>query len=225
MRIIDKNTDFYDYLQDPTDTIVFDRRNSFLLTKEDICNSIPYSGFRDSKYRFILLQCGASFWLFLLTITKIDKNAFAKDYNLKLLINWKNYNKPNKLLSINIINFGYYYKFYNCKKQDIDIDLLEKNINDLKDAIDHNNFNKITDLSNLTEYKSYKSGFKKEIKTFPLLKACGMINLIDAQTLFCDIEEYFSIEKMKIETTEPKGVTNNDKIIMHGFDTKISFRN
>lgn len=225
MRIIDKNTDFYDYLQDSTDTIVFDRRNSFLLTKEFICKNIFYSGLHDSKYRFILLQCGASFWLFLLTITKIDRNTFIKDYNLKLLISWKNYNKPNELLSINIINFGYYYKFYNYKKQDINIDLLEKNINDLKDAIDHNDFNKITNLSNLTEYKGYKGSFKKETKTFPLLKACGMINLIDAQTLFCAIEEYFSIEKMKIETTEPKGVTNNDKIIMHGFDTKISFRN
>ena len=37
MRIIDKNHDFYDYLQDPTDnTIVFDRRGSFLLEKSYI---------------------------------------------------------------------------------------------------------------------------------------------------------------------------------------------
>ena len=35
MRIIDKQHDFYDYLQDPTDRIVFDRRGSFLLTKGD----------------------------------------------------------------------------------------------------------------------------------------------------------------------------------------------
>ena len=42
--------------------------------------------------------------------------------------------------------------------------------------------------------------------------------------MFCAIEEYFSIEKSKMETTEPKGATNDDKIVMHGFDTKLSFR-
>ena len=40
MRIIDKQHDFYDYLQDPTDRIVFDRRGSFLLTKKLFCNDI-----------------------------------------------------------------------------------------------------------------------------------------------------------------------------------------
>jgi hypothetical protein len=32
------------------------------------------------------------------------------------------------------------------------------------------------------------------------------------------------MEKSKLETTEAKGTTNDDKIIMHGFDTKTSFR-
>lgn len=224
MRIIDKNTDFYDYLQDPTDTIVFDRRNSFLLTKEDVCKKIGYTGFRDSKYRFILLQCGASFWLLLLTITKFDPHAlFPKDYNLELLVNWKNYDKPNKLLSMNIITFNSYYKFYNYRGE-INIDILKKNVNDLKNAIDHNDFRMGVNLSHSTKYIDYKGRYKKEERIFPLLKACGLINIINAQSLFCAIEEYFSIEKMKTETTEPKGVTNNDKIIMHGFDTKISFR-
>ena len=42
MRIIDKQHDFYDYLQDPTDRIVFDRRGAFLLTKKLFCNDIKY---------------------------------------------------------------------------------------------------------------------------------------------------------------------------------------
>ena len=37
MRIIDKNTDYYDYLQDSEDTLVFDRRGSYLLTKDRLC--------------------------------------------------------------------------------------------------------------------------------------------------------------------------------------------
>jgi hypothetical protein len=42
--------------------------------------------------------------------------------------------------------------------------------------------------------------------------------------VFCSIEEHFSREKTAAERTEPLGATNNDKIIMHGFDTKTSFR-
>ena len=70
MRIIDKQRDFYDYLQDPTDKLVFDRRGSFLLTKEIFCERISTIRYYwQSKYRFVLLQCGATFWLFLVTIT------------------------------------------------------------------------------------------------------------------------------------------------------------
>ena len=35
MKIIDNQYDYYDYLQSYTDPIVFDRRGSFLLTRED----------------------------------------------------------------------------------------------------------------------------------------------------------------------------------------------
>ena len=44
MRIIDKLRDYYDYLQDPTDTLVFDRRNSYVVTKEDILNTLDTRG-------------------------------------------------------------------------------------------------------------------------------------------------------------------------------------
>ena len=37
------------------------------------------------------------------------------------------------------------------------------------------------------------------------------------------IEKYMKF-KSKKEKTEPIGATNNDKIVMHGFDTKTSFR-
>ena len=42
MRIIDKNTDFYDYWQNvyKDDTFTFDRRDSFLLTKEILCSNL-----------------------------------------------------------------------------------------------------------------------------------------------------------------------------------------
>lgn len=112
MRIIDKNHDFYDYLQDPTDnSIVFDRRGSFLLEKSHICNQIYANNNNNGKsnqYKFISLQCGATFWAFLLTVTRFEKveNYYITDnpadYDLELITTWKDYNKPNKLLNINL---------------------------------------------------------------------------------------------------------------------------
>ena len=42
MRIIDKNTDFYDFYQNlyPDKTFTFDRRDSYLLTKDIMCDHL-----------------------------------------------------------------------------------------------------------------------------------------------------------------------------------------
>ena len=54
MRIIDKLRDYYDYLQDPTDTLVFDRRNSYVVTKEDILRTLSVSW-----ENYLMLQAGS----------------------------------------------------------------------------------------------------------------------------------------------------------------------
>lgn len=223
MRIIDKQHDFYDYLQDPTDTLVFDRRDSFLLTKEDIIHTFRYNSVRRdcNKYYFCLLQCGATFWLFNI-IPIFKKNTFYSDkvvdYSIDFLDTWKNYNKPNKLLTIDIISF---FSVYNYKQEDIHSEKIKEN---LKAAINHNDYKHISSLDKSTKRVDYHNQAQKQELTKPLLKACGIGNLIDPLEIFNAIEEYFSIEKTKAETTEPKGITNNDKIIMHGFDIKTSFR-
>lgn len=56
MRIIDKQHDFYDYLQDPTDSIAFDRRGSFLLTKEEFCVGLRYQRYGYQSYLFEELE-------------------------------------------------------------------------------------------------------------------------------------------------------------------------
>ena len=56
------------------------------------------------------------------------------------------------------------------------------------------------------------------------IKACGIADLIDPVTVFCAIEEHFSMKKTISETTEARGTTDEDKAIMHGFDAKTSFR-
>lgn len=215
MRIIDKNTDFYDYLQDSTDPLVFDRRGSFLLEKKFIYGSLSSEYFNGSKYRFLLLQCCATFWLFTLTIEQASGRGHIEKGSFEVLAKWKNYQKPNTLLSLKCVRFSNMYKAYDYATRDYVLESIKKNVNDLVDAINHNNY------ENAHDFGSYKEHDELSV---PLLKACGLAPLIDVQEIFCAIEEYFSIEKTKSETTEPKGATNDDKIIMHGFDTVTSFR-
>lgn len=223
MRIIDKNTDFYDYLQDSTDTIVFDRRNSFLLTKEKICNGLNFDDyFKNVSRKFILLQCGCTYWLFLATITNRDEHKFVSDYTLELLTNWKNYNKPRRLISVGIVSVSTIYLFdYHIK--DFNYDRIIARVNDIKDMIDQNAYN-FYNLCRNTVTKWKKNEMETIEQTIPILKACGVSQFINPIDIFTAIEEYFSMEKTASERTEPIGATNNDKITRHGFDTKTSFR-
>jgi len=177
-----------------------------------------------------LVQCGATFWLIFVKMIK-DKNNPARigvhddyvNYELELLATWKNYNKENKLLYIEQVQFRQLYKIY--RKHNIDIDAVRSNINDLIKSVDNNNYEMIQTISRNIKYTSCKGwNSKKEVQTIPILKASGIQNVIDALSMFTAIEEYFSIEKTKAERTEAIGTTNNDKIVMHGFDTKTSFR-
>lgn len=230
MRIIDKNNDYYDYLQDFTDDLVFDRRNSFILTKEMVCNGLHQSLHypKHSTFGLIFLQCGATFWLMLATSTKLNEFDVISDYELKLMSTWKNYEKPNRLLAINVIsckncckNYEHYYSWNDYKYI---MDNILRSTKYIVDDINQNNYKTKFDLSVNRYYTDYKNQSKLVIKTIPLLKACGIPNIIDAPSIFWAIEEYFSIEKSKLETTEAKGTTDNDKIEMHGFDVKTSFR-
>ena len=228
MRIIDKQHDFYDYLQDPTDRIVFDRRGSFLLTKKLFCDGIKYLRYYiDSRYRFVLLQCGVAYWLFLVTITALDLNASPVDYDMELLVNWKNYDGLNKLIKLSLISFNirmWDYKIGDYRKRDFDPEKVKARASNLKTAIDQGNYRVERDLGCHTKITDHRGGSKKEIQNLPILKACGIADLVDPVSVFCAIEEYFSIEKTASETTEARGTTDEDKVTMHGFDVKTSFR-
>ena len=223
MRIIDKQHDFYDYLQDPTDRIVFDRRDSFLLTKELFCQGIKYLRYhRDSRYRFVLLQCGVAHWLFLVTITAMGLYDNPVDYNMELLVNWKNYDGSNELIKLSVISF--YIGMWDYWIHDIDPEKVKTRARDLKDAVDQGNYRIECDLGCHTKSTDHKGTYIKEIQDLPILKACGIADLVDPVSVFCAIEEHFSMKKTASETTEAKGITDEDKVIMHGFDVKTSFR-
>lgn len=232
MRIIDNRHDFYDYLQDPTDNLVFDRRNAYILTKEDVCTSLNVHMRRDSSYAFVLMQCCHTFWLFLFKVTR-QKEAYywsygsVKDYDIMLLDTWRNYDLPRKLISLDIIEFG--FNFYDYNERDYNFKKIIDNAANIRDAINHKDFafkgcianNDVKEVSKKT--KGGKTIVEKEIK-IPILNSTKISTVVDPRDIFYSIEEYFSLEKSDSERIEPIGATNDDKIVMHGFDTKVSFR-
>ena len=73
MRIIDKNTDFYDYYQNiyHDDSLTFDRTDSFLLTKENLCGYLPVDKYTpEGDFEYLLLQVCNTFWLFLVILVR-----------------------------------------------------------------------------------------------------------------------------------------------------------
>ena len=225
MRIIDKNTDFYDYWENiyKDNTFTFDRRDSFVLTKKDMCSFItPYLSrywnwqdktYKHSEFNYILLQICNTHWLFLIECNKFNNYGALEDYNIELLATWRNFNKPRTLCALDIIKFYGYYK-YNTKE------LIYNNIDKFIDAVNRNDYKLKKRIDKLTVY----IGDKKTEKHIPLLKACGLGSCMDAHETYLAFEEYFSLEKSASERREPIGTTDIDKIESHGFDKKISFR-
>lgn len=226
MRIIDKQNDYYDYLQDNGDSLVFDRRGSRALTKEEIMDTINrvLDSYYHVPYIFLLLQCGASYWLLFVEGTDIKKRAnycgpreVVGNYNVWLLSKWKEYNQPLKLLSLQAIDFNQFWKYKIYKvdyyKRKVVRTLIEDKLiessHELREAVIHK------------DYEIYKDFSKKD---YLLLKSSGIPNVIDPEEIYNAIDEYFSLEKTAAESTVAKGTTNNDKIKNHGFDIKTSFR-
>lgn len=226
MRIIDKNNDYYDYLQDREDTLVFDRRGSFLLTKEKMCKEIAWSTWRENaSYRFVLMQSGATFWLFLVHITKFSDYPYHKplDYDIELLTSWKDYTIQRELLKLSLIIFteDWKYEIYDWMRlHDYNRDKILSAKDVLQAAIIHGGYKVVNNIAKNTKYV----GETKEEQTIPLLKACGISNIVSAEDMYHAIDEYFSLEKTAAESTVAEGTTNTDKILNHGFDTKTSFR-
>lgn len=234
MKIIDKHTDFYDYYQNiySDDTFTFDRTDSFLLTKELLCQHLSvrrpyYRPRKQNKQKFqafLLMQVCHTFWLFL--VDNIQENEYEQpvDYTLELLTTWKNYHKQRVLMQLDVISFSYSYHtqlHYDYRTSGYDRDTLLQKINVLQQAIDMNDYRVLSHIDRHTVYIGDQTKVDKHI---PLLKACGIAHCVDPLDVFLAFEEYFSLEKTSTERTEPLGTTDKDKVESHGFDIKTSFR-
>lgn len=236
MRIIDRQNDYYDYLQDYEDTLVFDRRGSFLLSEEIFCRKLSTTSpvYNNSRYHFMLMQCGVTYWFFLVHFNVPEHHILVSDYSLQLIGTWKNYNKPRHIIRLLLIEFKDTWKYglrdwVKGKGADIIPDRVINKFSDLKSAINHGEFTAIEVISrNLKIVGSQDTctlaSYTSEYSDIPLLKASRIPEFISAEDMYHAIDEYFSLEKTASEKVEAEGTTNKDKIINHGFDTKTSFR-
>lgn len=232
MRIIDKNTDFYDYIQYMwvyDDSSSFDRTDSFLLTKAEFCEHLHRASYygKTPDYNFVLLQVCNTFWLFLIKIEKIEQNKWGTyyaptDYSVELLKTWKNYNKARCAIKLDIIDFSYEVRLSLYKHtREWSFESLIRKIDDLVQAIDTNNYSVKENMNNHTYISG--DGTKTE-KHIPILKACGLSEYIQPMHIYSALDEYISMEKQASERTSSVGITDKEKIENHGFDTKTSFR-
>lgn len=241
MRILDKNTDFYDYLQGiyRDTSVTFDRTDSFIVTKDLMCNYLQYGRYvrdRNDPYRYVLLQVCNTFWLFLLKITEFSGSwDEPKNYDVKLLHTWKNYDKKRCLIKLDIILLKWSWIIRNSMTDqelfdtDVSDSKAQKTIDKIVQNVDSGEFDIQKSIdSHRIYYGSYT--YKDKLRTqasekhIPLLIACGLGNCMDPLDMYLSIEEYFSLEKQSTERSESIGLTDIEKVENHGFDKKSSFR-
>ena len=207
MQILDKNKDFYDFYQNIyiDKTYTFDRRKSVYFHKEE-WNEIFYNDERN--YIYYVLQVGYSRYLYKITYTDISNATLymyrhLDNYKVELVKYWKNYD--------NLVDFefgiveeleSYGYKNYHpsYEKQSID------------------------SLYNTKLKKSYLYASRLKDRSYPILCESGIASCTDSHQLYMDIEEWLSAQKERELRTESKDITDKQKIVNHGFDTRESFR-
>jgi hypothetical protein len=200
MRIIDKNKDFYDYFQEYDSDIVFDRRNSHILTNEELNVWMLWSRHKaDDKY--FLLQIGYTNWLILAKPTKINQDDYGgytvEDFSLELVEMWKDYDKSVDF-KFGEIKTHYTLEYLTSKKFNHKTALID----DIK-------------LGNF----EYKNNFTE--KSLIVLNKTKLPSILNAQDVYLAIEEWLSHKKDDIVHDS---MTDKEKIVSHGFDTKESFR-
>ena len=208
MQILDKNKDFYDFYQNIyiDKTYTFDRRKSVYFHKED-WNDIFYNSERN--YIYYVLQVGYSRYLYKITYTDISNATLymyrhLDNYKVELVKYWKNYDNLVDFdfgIVENLEKYGYKNSYSRYEQQSID------------------------SLYNTELKKAYLYYSRLKDRSYPILSESGIASCTDSHQLYMDIEEWLSAQKEKELRTESKGITDKQKIVNHGFDTRESFRN
>lgn len=204
MQILDKNKDFYDFYQNIyiDKTYTFDRRKSVYFHKED-WNEIFYHDERD--YIYYVLQVGYSRYLYKITYLGVSTGWIRRldNYKVELVKYWKNYD------NLVDFDFGIVEELRNYGRKNY-----------------HPSYEKqsIDSLYNTELKKAYWYSSRLKDKSYPILCESGIASCTDSHQLYMDIEEWLSAQKERELRTESKDITDKQKIVNHGFDTRESFR-
>ena len=225
MRIIDSNKDYYDFWQNiwRDDTVTFDRRDSYDLSKEEFAGAFADESYKWSRYylkvhsegdkhKFVLLQVCNNFWLFDLLITKTGDAGVCLDYELHLNDVWQDYTRSVELIRLSAIrppNRLYYYR---------------EHPEDFADAVKRGEYKVEKVFNEFTNTKSKGVGYDRDMRHIPILKNIGIAAEVPPEEIFLALEEYYLTQRRNKERTESIGLTDIEKVTNHGFDTKISFR-
>ena len=208
MQILDKNKDFYDFYQNIyiDKTYTFDRRKSVYFHKED-WNEIFYNNERN--YIYYVLQVGYSRYLYKITYLGVSTGwiIHLDNYKVELVKYWKNYDNLVDFefgIAEELRNYGY--------KNDYRYDRSRYE----KQSIDS--------LYNTKLLKAYLYDSRLKDRSYPILCESGIASCTDSHQLYMDIEEWLSAQKERELRTESKDITDKQKIVNHGFDTRESFR-
>lgn len=221
MRIIDSNKDYYDFWQNiwRDDTITFDRRDSYDLSREEFASAFVDESYKwskyllktykDDKHKYVLLQVCNNFWFFDLLITKTGAMGKCLDYELHLNEAWQDYTRPPELIRLSEVCFPRWY--------------IRNELN-LAEQVKRGEYRRGKVFNGFTNSKSKGVGYAEDVRHIPILKNIGITSEVPAEEIFLALEEYFLTQRTNSERTESAGLTDLDKVTNHGFDAKSSFR-
>lgn len=227
MKIIDRNSDYYDYLsqQNGDDEVVFDRRGSVLLSKKVLCDAIncgdgcyrivngeksfipllPYNFFswdKKSGEPFLLIVLAAGFNFFVIKLKQLRyENYLLLDFSMELICSRKWYEYKGEPLNL-----------YTVDSKAFAVDKLSAE-EWRKANLSNCNFRPLLNLSG-----------ELERCPIPILRGAGFASIIPPEEIYCGIDEYLLAAKNDV-SAESAGLSDVDKAVNHGFDKRTSFRN
>ena len=216
MRIFCKEKDYYDYLQDYSDDIIFDRRKFVKLTSKEILKEIPIQEYHHKVNVFQVFALRAGYYLFFFKskiVLHNDPEHYSYyiecdfDYEIEYLGQRIDYEYKGS----EILTFEWYdiSAGHDKKWNRMYYDVMEVNLSN----IEKGNWN----------FERYGKERRREPKV-PLLRNTFITKYIPAELIYRGIDDYIRASKNDVDQ-ESEGLTDVDKVINHGFDKRTSFRN
>lgn len=208
MFIIDKNTDYYDYVSHVYGVdkkIVFDRRGSIHVSNETIAFNVDR--FYYDNQLFFVLEIG--YVQYILRTYNIKYKDFGDSsilvtYDIEIVRVFKdNKHYEESPISIHRFHLPYDWRWrYNKKKKNKHIPFYYDEKYSFDDVVRYN--------------RSW------ECINLPILKNTKITSIIDPVTIWNEIQMYIS--SLHTEKDVSTSITDTERAEIHGFDKKTSFR-